>query len=243
MKPDRYFKGFTWPVPRAFSDALTKCRFEQGDVLYSDRCAYELKWGDAKKDLGHSIQIISPSRSVGASSSDGGDGVFLSNWNSEVEFELTNYQTEKKERKKTYQGNLYMTVLRGDLSIIDQAEVQMPPLTVTEIDRRLSYTPIGKTKDSQFLLAFDVTSEILRVKKGKIEDALKSDCSVQEYPAHAIPTLSKFPILPTISIIVFDVGLSLSETEAAVKEAVYVPVKNKKTERERFRLRDHGLLR
>ena len=243
MKTNDYFEGFNWPVPRGFSDALTKCRFEQGDVLYSDRCAYELKWGDAKKDLEYSIQIISPSRSVGTSSSDGREGVFLSNWNSEVVFEITNYKTGKKERKKTFQGNLYMTVLRGDPSFIEQAEVQMPPLTVSEIDRRLPYTPVEKTKESQFLLAFDATNEILRVKKAKIENALKSDCSIQVYPAHSIPTLSKFPILPTISIVAFDVGLSLPETEAAIKEAVYVPAKNKKTDSERFRLRDHGLLR
>ena len=243
MKSKKYFDGFNWPVPRTFSDALSKCRLEQGDVLYSERCAYELQWGEAKKNLENSIQIISPPRSLGASSSDRGDGVFFSNWGSEVVFELTNYQTEKKEIKKTHQGNLYMTLLRGDLSLIDQAEVPMPPLTVSEIDKRLPYIPVEKTKESQFLLAFDTTSEILRVKKGKIEDALKSNCWIQEYSAHSVSTLSTFIILPTISIVIFDVDLSLPETEAVIKEAVYVPLKNKKTGIKRFRLRDHGLLR
>lgn len=243
MKSKKYFDGFDWPIPRAFSDALSKCRLEQGDVLHSNRSAYDLQWEEAKKDLEYSIQIISPSRSLGASSSDGGDGAFLSNWGSEVVFELINYQTQKKELKKTYQGNLYMTLLCGDLSLIDQAEIQMPPLTVSEIDKRLPYTPVEKTKESQFLLAFDVTSETLRVKKGKIEDALKNICSIQEYPAYSVSTLSTFIILPTISIVIFDVDLSLTETEEAIKDAVYVPLKNKKTDRENFRLRDHGLLR
>lgn len=243
MKSKNYIDGFDWPVPRAFSDALYKCKFEQGDVLFSDRYSYELHWEEAKKDLEYSIQIISPSRSLGSLSLKGRDGAFLSNWASEVVFELTNYQTEKKEIKKTFQGNLYMALMSGDFSHIDQAEVQMPPLTVSEIDKRLPYTPVKKTKESQFLLAFDSTSEILRVKKGKIEDALKNNCSIQEYPASSVSTLSTFIILPTISIVIFNVDLSLSETEATIKEAVYVPLKKKKTDRELFRLREHGLLR
>lgn len=243
MKSDKYFDGFNWPVPRAFSEALAKCRLEQGDVLYSNRCAYELAWGDAKKNLEYSVQIISPPRSIGGSSSDSTDGIFVSNWGSPVEFELINYQNGSKERKKTYQGNLYMILVSGDLSLMDQDEISITPMTVSKVGKILSDIPFKKTKESQFLLAIDATSEILRVKKGKIESALKGKSSIQEYPAYSLSSFSKFKVLPTISIVVFDIDLSLSETEVAIKEAVYVPVKNKKTDRERFRLRDHGLLR
>jgi len=243
MDAKKYFEGFDWPVPQAFSEALAKCKFEQGDVLYSNRCAYELAWGEAKRKLEYSIQIISPPRSLGSSNSDGADGIFLSNWGSPVEFELTSYQDKKKERKKTSQGNLYMTLLHGNLSIVDQEEVHEPPFTVSEINRRLPDISFEKTRESQFLLAFDATSEILRVKRAKIEKALAELSSIHEHPVQSVPALSEFTILPTISIIVFDVDLNLPETEAKIKEAVYVPVKNKKTDRERFRLRDHGLLR
>jgi hypothetical protein len=243
MESKNYFEGFNWPVPQAFSEALAKCKFEQGDVLYSNRCAYEMAWGKAKKNLEYSIQVISPTRSISSSKSDRADGVFLSNWSSQVEFELTSYQAKRKERKKTSQGNLYMALLHGNLSIVDEEEVQEPPFTVSEINRRLPQIPFDKTKEAQFLLAFDSTSEILREKRAKIETALKEVSSIHEHPAQSVRSLSEFKILPTISIVVFDVDLSISETESKVKEAVYVPVKNKKTDRERFRLRDHGLLR
>jgi len=243
MESQKYFEGFNWSVPQAFSEALGKCKFEQGDVLYSNRCAYEMAWGEAKKNLEYSIQVISPPRSISSSKSDGADGVFLSNWSSKVEFELTSYQADRKERKKTSQGNLYMMLLNGNLSILDEEEVQKPPFTVSEINRRLPEIPFDKTKESQFLLAYDATSEILRVKRAKIEAALREVSLIHEHPAQSVRSLSGFTILPTISIVVFDVDLSVPETESKVKEAVYVPVKNKKTDRERFRLRDHGLLR
>ncbi len=35
------YSGFAWAVPKAFGSALHGCRFEQGDVLYSDASAYD----------------------------------------------------------------------------------------------------------------------------------------------------------------------------------------------------------
>lgn len=243
MESESYFDGFEWPLPVCFSDALSKCRFEQGDVLYSDRCAYKIAWGEAKKKLKYSIQITSPARSVGGSGSQGTDGIFLSNWDQDVEFELTDYKAETKSKVKTYQGNLYMTLLIGDVSIIDTHETQIPPLVISEVDRRLAYLSVNKKSESQFLMAYDATNEILKSKKIKIESALNGNCSAGTYPVRRLTEFSGLIALPTIEVAIFDIDLSLDIAESKIKEAVYVPVKDKKTKRERFRLRDHGILR
>lgn len=243
MEYEIYFDGFKWPLPLSFSDALSKCSFEQGDVLYNDKCAYEIPWGEAKKKLKYSIQITSPARSIGGSGSPGTDGVFLSNWIQHVEFEITNYKTDRKFKVSTFQGNLYMALLRGDVSMIDKCETVIPPLVVSEVDRRLACLAVEKKSKSQFLMAYDTTNELLKSKRKKIESALDGKCSTETYPVRALPEFSGLIALPTIEVAVFDIDLNLDVAESELKEAVYVPVKNKKTERERFRLRDHGLLR
>ena len=42
---DNFLDGFLWAVPTAFSDPLAACRFEQGDILYDTKKAYEGTWG------------------------------------------------------------------------------------------------------------------------------------------------------------------------------------------------------
>jgi len=44
LDPPDYFDGFSWALPNAFADALALCRFEQGDMLYDTRRAYEGEW-------------------------------------------------------------------------------------------------------------------------------------------------------------------------------------------------------
>jgi hypothetical protein len=59
---DEYFDGFNWAVPVAFAEPLAACRFEQGDILYDTRRAYEGSWGDALPHIKYSIQVKSPMR-------------------------------------------------------------------------------------------------------------------------------------------------------------------------------------
>ncbi len=54
-----YVRGFTWSLPTAFIDAIAICKFTQGDILYNSKVGYK-RWGDAIKELKHSIQVKSP---------------------------------------------------------------------------------------------------------------------------------------------------------------------------------------
>lgn len=97
--PD-YCPGFTYPIPTAFSDALVACRFEQGDVLYSDAIAHEAAWGEATKSLNYTIQVTAPTRGTTTGTSDkqregkkSPDQQFRDNWETEVSFELTDFKS------------------------------------------------------------------------------------------------------------------------------------------------------
>lgn len=42
-----YFLGFKWALPKSFKDALAKCFFNVGDIIYDTPKAYSLSWGEA----------------------------------------------------------------------------------------------------------------------------------------------------------------------------------------------------
>jgi hypothetical protein len=243
MDNDIFFNGFKWPVPKEFADALAKCRFEEGDVLYSDACAYDLQWDKAKEKLHYSIQITSPMRSDGDVASSSSDGAFLSSWISPVAFELRNYKNGEIKRVNTLQGNLYMCLWEGDLSHTDSTRTPMLPLTISEIDKRLSCLEIEKNSESQFIMAFDPTNQILRTKRSKVEDALGENATSGSFSICSRSEFSGLKVLPTSEIVVFNIDMSMEDAEAAIKSAVYVPAKDKKGERDNFRIRSHGLLR
>ncbi|GKS62695.1 hypothetical protein YTPLAS21_21530 [Candidatus Nitrosocosmicus sp.] len=94
----KYFDDFVWAVPISFSDPLSKCRFEQGDMLYDTKKTYEEPWGEALKIMNYSIQISFPSRAQTAKTNQEAEIVFSSNWDSEVVFDLYNYKVGKKEK-------------------------------------------------------------------------------------------------------------------------------------------------
>lgn len=52
--------NFKWFLPRAFNDAIYKCKFEQGDILYPSYKGY-FKWEDAKHNITQFIQVKSTS--------------------------------------------------------------------------------------------------------------------------------------------------------------------------------------
>ena len=54
-----FARGFAFAVPDCFSNALNTGQFSKGDILYSDKSAYEKVWSEALKDLGYSIQVCS----------------------------------------------------------------------------------------------------------------------------------------------------------------------------------------
>jgi hypothetical protein len=52
-----FARGFTFAVPDCFKNALNNGLFSEGDILYSNKSAYEKVWSEALKDLDYSIEI------------------------------------------------------------------------------------------------------------------------------------------------------------------------------------------
>jgi hypothetical protein len=95
-----------------------------------------------------------------------------------------------------------------------------------------------------FLMPFDRTRQLLRTKFRKIEEVLSRFvpriCSLS--PAQAgLQTATEFA--PTVSVACFAVqDGSMGDIEKALKQALYTPSKEKKTDKEQFRVSAHGHL-
>ncbi len=133
-----FFSGFKWAVPKAFSDAVALCRFEEGDILYDTEKAYIDNWEKACKFIEHSLQVRYPAR-VGGGASEKGGGVFSGNWGSEVRIDL--YKNQDKVgvgQITTTQGRLYTALWKGDISILKKESEEPPiPLTVQDVTKTL----------------------------------------------------------------------------------------------------------
>jgi hypothetical protein len=250
---DEYFDGFAWAVPVAFADPLAACRFEQGDILYDTRQAYQGTWGEALPHIKYSLQVKSPMRGPGTKSEKEEESVFTDNWNMTVVFTLTDYKANKRKEITTTQGRLYSLLWKGDLARIepDAPTPELPTLAM-QILRDL---PKAKDHvrenvddiaqgDIVFLMPFDRTRQLLRTKFRKVEEALTRlnplTCSFS--PADAgLQTASEFA--PTVSIACFAMrNCSSRDVEKALKHALYTPSKEKKTDKEQFRITAHGHL-
>ncbi len=56
---ERFFDGFAWAVPAAFSEAVSACMFLEGDTLYDTKKAYSGEWEKALPYIRHYIQVHS----------------------------------------------------------------------------------------------------------------------------------------------------------------------------------------
>jgi hypothetical protein len=250
---DEYFDGISWAVPVAFAEPLAACRFEQGDILYDTRQAYDGTWGEALPHIKHSIQVKLPMRGTGTKSEKEEESVFTDNWNMTVVFTLTDCKAKKTKEITTTQGRLYSLLWKGDLGSID-ANSSTPPLPTLamEILRDLpnaeGHIKKNAAEVSQsrvvFLMPFDRTRQLLRIKFRKVEEVLARfkthTCSIS--PAKAgLQTATDFA--PTVSIACFAVqDGSVGDVEKALKQALYTPSKDKKTDKELFRVSAHGHL-
>jgi hypothetical protein len=119
-----YFEQFTWPFPKGFSEAIAACKFEQGDLLYNTRRAYEEGWD--WNNIDWIIQVQFPSRGSTSAKSKDVKTVFADNWRSILILELTDVRNNRNKRiVHTTQGKLYSTLRFGDLSCLD-SEVPAP---------------------------------------------------------------------------------------------------------------------
>ncbi|SCZ84221.1 hypothetical protein [Nitrosomonas mobilis] len=244
-----FFSGFKWAVPRAFSDAVALCRFEEGDILYDTKKAYNDDWEKASQFIEHSLQVKYPARAVSGGATEKGGGVFGSNWGSEVCVDL--YKNLKKVgvgQIHTTQGRLYTALWKGDITVLEkESEEPAIPLSVQDVTKTLDQAT-EKAKELSvgypvFVMARDLSNPVSREKFSKILMALKKHPHNQ--PSILAPKkagLSKFEdIAPTVDIAFFPMnGTSAEELHELVKRAVYVPATN--TKKEKFRILAHGII-
>lgn len=243
-----YFDGFKWAVPKAFSDAVSLCRFEEGDILYDTKKAYEGEWETASSNVEYSLQIKFPARVQGGTTEKGG-GIFGSNWVSEVRLDL--YERLEKVgvgQIQTTQGRLYTALWKGDLAVLEkEAEEPTIPLSVQDVTRALEEVS-RKAKDLSvgfpvFVMARDLSNSVSREKYSKVLAKLKSHLA--KGPKILSPQkagLIQFKnIAPTVEVAFFPMnGKTSEELHELVKSAVYAPSKNAK--KEMFRIATHGLI-
>ncbi len=249
-----YFKGFKWALPKSFSDALSKCLFEVGDVIYDTSEAYSVPWDEAKKIIKNSIQIKSIFAINILSDEKNNESSFFENWNSEVVFDLFYYPNMNKKEIKTTQGRLYSFLWKGnDEFIFFKNSFVEKPIMLKSVFKNNDKYQLEILKKSNpnydfiFYFPVDVSNESYDEKYRKIissfkrnSDSIKFD--IKHYAPEQLNLKYSLSFCPTIEFIVFELSGSQIKINEALKNALYKPSRNKKTDKEYFRLKSHGIL-
>jgi len=265
MSEMEFFDGFEWAVPKAFAAAVHACRFEQGDVLYSDSGAY-----DASKRTKHPaafhVQVLDPPRTNRATAGDGEGQRFFSNWESPVTFEWMDYRKGETYERKATQGDLFTWLWRGDRGPLEfgdlEVELERPLLlrdlsprveehldAVTDAFFKASGRNVSKgkrgTKQHLFAMAIDQSSDASRVKGERIVNALGKNFGVEQHAFSPrelmLEDASKFH--PALEVFAVMIGCSeAKEIEDELRGVLYVGGKGAEKEGGRFQLARHGSL-
>jgi len=249
---NNYFYGFTWAIPKAFAIPLNECRFEEGDLLYDNKLAYEQPWSMAIKQMKYSIQIQLPMRGTVSKMDKDKDSVFTDNWHQSVTFELNDYQSNLTKIIKTTQGRLYTLLWKGDFSVLDETHADPPTPSLSKaVIKQLSHTvPSFKNQISRlmnapnlFIMPFDLSNDLLKSKEIKIENALSEQFAIKKIyltPEEA-GLKAQNGFAPTLLLLCIAIDSpSPSNMKEILKSALYSPSKDKKSITERFRLEAHG---
>lgn len=145
-----YFSQFKWAIPHAFADALSRCQFGEGDVLYPKKTAYQ-DW-DAQR-IDEMLQVVYPARQVNAAKGELDEDsyeVFKRNWNMEVRVQKYSCSSPKAEAVSkdgdeivSTQGRLYTAIWKGDLSLLDtnSKPPKIPTIDTKEMVRLREVVP------------------------------------------------------------------------------------------------------
>jgi len=249
-----YFIGFKWALPKSFADALSKCLFEVGDVIYDNPQAYALSWGEAKNHINNSIQIKSISAINILLEDKNNESVFLENWDSEVVFDFYSYPSLSKKEIKSTQGRLYSFLWKGDEQYIltNTSHVEKPIMLKKVFKNNSDYQSeitkkVNSKSDFIFYFPIDVATESYNEKTQKIIRSFKHNCNsitynLKSYTPQELNLNLSIAFCPTIQFIVFEINGSSIVINEALKSALYTPSKNKKSDKEYFRLKSHGIL-
>lgn len=247
------FTSFSWALPIAFSEPLCFCRFEEGDIIYDTHKAYIGTWAESLKHISYSIQINFPPRAVKKKSDEDSESAFKNNWNQTVNFILTNYKTKEIKEIITIQGKLYSFLWKGNFSFLENDEkVSIPTQALKSIhffkESESYFKPIAASKLQKpniFIMPYDRSNSLLKNKFDKVNSCLSNDFVEKHIifeRANKVIDKTKNEFVPTLQLVCFAVSSELPiKVEASLKKALYTPSKNKKTKKDRFLLKKHGL--
>ncbi len=245
------YPGFRWAMPLAFGSAIEACRFEQGDVLYSDASAYA-ESGSRAAPARYQIQVLDPPRSARAVGIDGEGHRFFANWESPVIFEFGDRETGERRRISSTQGRLFNCLWQGDTKWLESRPAPPPPQLLRELQGRVAEAiPAllerlrGAKTQQLFAFAHDLASDASRVKAQAILAALETRyatgyCDLSPSEANIAGGEVFRP-----SLVIRGIGLSTAEESAVedhLKGVLYGPSARKGQGPDRFALSRHGVL-
>lgn len=231
VRKKRYFDGFAWAVTAAFMEPLANCLFEKGDTLYSNTIFLETGWGSAIRNYGYSVQVLEPKRGMASNS-----GSFLSNWDAEVVFTLTQYPELTTKTIHTKQGNLYHLLWHNEQLF----DIELPkPQTLAQAKKILTNVLKNLARNTGtthiFAMAFDYTNQLTKSKLRKVHYHLSN-----KFKTKLIIERSLLPaqFIPTVSVAIFEIDGDDNDIRNALKKALQTSDKN--TEKNTFSLNRHG---
>ena len=238
----KIYKNFKWPVPYAFKDALAKSLFECGDVIYDNEIAYLENWGAAVKKIRYSIQLIKPEKVSGRTVAKKGDSVFENNWKSSVELSITDHKEDLKQKVITFQGNLYKTIWKGSLKFIKEEKLTDIPNGFSYINQNLEKIRLNLGSGLFFVYAIDLTSTPHSQKTADLIEVFNDLGTMHSLSYQDLCSSSKLDLLPTTELNYLKIKTDREEAESLIKKTLYSKSQIKVPNRERFRLRSHGLM-
>lgn len=245
-----FFDGFAWAVPKAFSYPLLVSRFEEGDVIYSSSSGY-LQWNVALEKTQHSIQVESPSRAR-AQVTSGFSELFKSNWASPVILNLTEMTSGSTKQITSTQGGLYMTLFSGNLDyIFGVVPVPQSPLPVRELAKKKYGPSISESFPKEdffhhtFTIWTDITNPVYSEKSLKVDAVLHSQYNAtwtDHFPRElGIKDGDRFA--PTVFLRHYKLKGEHDHIYQSLKSLLYNPSKDRKSQKDKFKLSRHGILK
>lgn len=261
----KYFSMFAWAVPASFSDALGRCQFGEGDVLYKHQSFYEQ--GSSPQPGTICLQVTYPARQFSAPKGDTAE-VFRNHWGSELRLQRYRIGGSGSFEKESgilvsKQGNLYTSLWKGDLSFLDaNTEAPMPRINIKEFARLKKRTSASSTPGAGYLeeandavtrlssghtafsMPYDPTNNVSEAKYQKVrlalEEVMHGEPIVITPRDAGIKDSSLF--LPTVYLAIFPTTINSQQLHAAVKEVTYMPGKTPDSSSNNYSIRRHGLI-
>ncbi|MDP6980547.1 MAG: hypothetical protein QF570_18435 [Myxococcota bacterium] len=258
-----FYAGFEWAVPVAFAAAVHACRFEQGDVLYSETSAYSGS-KRAKRPARHHIQVLDPPRTTRALASEGEGQRFFSNWASPVRFEWRDYRRDETRECTTTQGQLFTCLWKGDVDLLSSSSPSASdrPLLLRDLQPRIERAAeilagefAGESRGKKaerprhlFVVGLDLSSDASLSKAQAIESTLRSGAALRvetRTPVElGLDEADRFH--PALAVRGYASALDKAEdVEQALRQVLYAGAKSTEDSEGggRFQLNRHGCLR